>query len=272
MTIRLLKALVGSSALRCIDAETVRLTFCGASGELSRSVEVPLALYRRMMVDGLLSKARDGRVSVSAEGRGWLRRALSHGDAFTEQHRETVRTTASDGEGAASAVTIDLSESPLAWLASRRRADGCSWISATQLAAGERLRRDDTCGWLMARVTADWSDNPHRAGKWSGGRGGIEDLSDAALDARDRVHRALSDVGPELCGVLVDVCCELQGLEALERRHAWPARSAKLALSGLARHYGLEEGVTGPECGRMRHWGGQDYRPRIGVAGDGEAP
>lgn len=67
---------------------------------------------------------------------------------------------------------------------------------------------------------------------------------------------------PELAGVAVDVCCFAKGLETVERKRQWPARSAKLmlrtALLVLARHYAL------PPVGKSRsrhHWGAEDYRP-----------
>ncbi len=85
------------------------------------------------------------------------------------------------------------------------------------------------------------------------------------------MRRALAAVGPELSGVLVDVCCELQGLEGVERKHGWPARSGKLvlrlALSGLARHYGLSGTAQGPETATTRHWGEDGYRPRMDAPG-----
>ena len=89
-----------------------------------------------------------------------------------------------------------------------------------------------------------------------------------ALAARLRFDRAMRAVGPELAGVLVDVCCFLKGLETVEREHQWPARSAKLvlrlALESLARHYGLSEAATGLERARgIRQWGADGYRPRI---------
>ena len=42
--------------------------------------------------------------------------------------------------------------------------------------------------------------------------------------------RALDAVGPELSQVLVDICCELKGLEEAERSHDWPQRAGKVVL------------------------------------------
>ena len=97
-------------------------------------------------------------------------------------------------------------------------------------------------------------------------------MLDSAAAAAERVRRALSSVGPELSGVLIDVCCHLKGLEEAERAAGWPQRSAKivlqLALTRLARHYGLETHPspnTGGARGAVRHWGSVDYRPQIDV-------
>jgi hypothetical protein len=87
----------------------------------------------------------------------------------------------------------------------------------------------------------------HFAPSGSHGRSGPRpdslEVNEQALAAKQRFLRALDAVGPELSGILVDVCCLWRGLEAAERSLGWPQRSGKLvlqiALTRLARHYGL---------------------------------
>ena len=103
------------------------------------------------------------------------------------------------------------------------------------------------------------------------GPGGKADLSDAALSARHRVEGAINAVGPELSGILIDVCCFLKGLETVEHERGWPARSAKIvlktALAVLARHYEPQPASDGGKSS-IRHWGGQGYRPSLGDISD----
>jgi hypothetical protein len=147
-------------------------------------------------------------------------------------------------------------ESPLARLASRKGADGQPFLAAHEVAAGERLRAEFTRGGLLPSITQRW-DATTRSG---GGGAGPADLSDAALDCRRRVERAVAAVGPELSGVLLDVCCFLKGTERVEAERQWPARSAKLmlktGLAALARHYGyVHEGASGRSAIRSWHGG-----------------
>jgi len=68
-------------------------------------------------------------------------------------------------------------------------------------------------------------------------------LRDEVLAAKQRVMRALMAVGPETSGVLVDICCELKGLEEVEKTNGRPQRAGKvvlqIALTPLAKHPGL---------------------------------
>ena len=160
-------------------------------------------------------------------------------------------------------VEINPDESPLAMLYRRKNPKGVSFITENEFLAGERLRADFTRGSLMPSVTMRWDNS---AGGRRSGPGGMAELTDMALASRMRVERALEAVGPELNGVLVDVCCFLKGLETVERERRWPARSAKMLLkAGLAvlhRHYNphLERA---PAVGTILHWGTNDYRPHI---------
>jgi uncharacterized protein DUF6456 len=97
------------------------------------------------------------------------------------------------------------------------------------------------------------------------------DLQESIASARERVRRALATVGPELAGVLIDVCCHLKGLEEAEREAGWPQRAGKvvlgLALTRLARHYGIGPMAAAATQRRapVRHWGADDYRPLFEV-------
>lgn len=158
-------------------------------------------------------------------------------------------------------------EAPIAWLSRRRDADGTPMISAAQRSAGERLAADFWHAHLAPRVTADWSGTATSQRQCRAAPDAVATLSDRVMAARTRVNRALAAVGPELADILLDVCCHEVGLEAAGKAHGWPARSAKvvlqLALTRLARHYGLIASDPASGAGRVRHWGGDDYKPTL---------
>ncbi|ATQ70450.1 DUF6456 domain-containing protein [Methylosinus trichosporium] len=158
---------------------------------------------------------------------------------------------------------VNEGESPLAWLARRKDRDGRPFLAPEQVEAGERFRRDMTQAQLLQRVTADWEASAGRAG----GVGGAP-VAEVAIDARRRVSRAFDAVGPDLAGLVADVCGYLKGLELVESERGWPHRSAKvvlkIALERLALHYGLGGEARGPErARRLLHWGAEDYRPQL---------
>ena len=153
-------------------------------------------------------------------------------------------------------VVVDQNESPLVWLARRRGRDGRAMVEPHQLQAGERLRAEFTRAHLMPRTTSNWS-NPVPSDRRSGGKR-TDFQADTVIAARQRVHHALDEVGPEFAGLLVDICCFLKGLEVAEHERGWPARSAKivlqLALERLARHYGYAASTSGHARPQVRTW------------------
>jgi len=216
--------------------------------------DVDASLLKAALARGLLADKvpQGGSVTASAarsagsvprrtyaptpEGRAALKRWLSDPDsAFQDQHRTLL--PGSDPE--MGAMTVNAQESPLAALARIKARDGSLFLESCHVEAGERLRVDFTRGQMQPSLGQRWE--PVRLGRQSGTPGGAAEMSEAALAARMRVERALADVGPELSGVLLDVCCFLKGLAEVERERQWPARSAKLmlrtALAALARHY-----------------------------------
>lgn len=176
-------------------------------------------------------------------------------DRFRAQHLVLAQRQIVTEDGHTN-VVVDETESPLSWLASRRGRDGRALIEVHQLEAGERLRADFTRANLMPRITSDWS-NPSVGRRAKGGER-ADLLTNTIIASRQCVHHALDAVGPEFAGLLVDVCCFLKGLEAIERERAWPSRSGKvvlqLALDRLARHYGYAARACGPARSQLRAW------------------
>ena len=219
------------------------------------AISVDRAVLKAGVSSGVVTLRRD-RLSLSDAGRARLRR-LASPDPYAGQHR-VVTAVSIEGPGGAAKAHGNHSESPLSMLRNRKDASGAPIIGEAAFKAGERLRADYTIGNLMPSIGVNWNI----AGSGSRSNGVIE-ITDAALAARQRVEQALAAVGPELCGVLVDVCCYLKGLELVERERQWPARSAKLilktALAALDRHYHpAARERTRP---RIIHWGTEDYRP-----------
>ena len=181
--------------------------------------------------------------------------------------RLTAHRPPRPGEGPHAKPGLNVAESPLAWLRSRRGKDGAPLISETQFLAGERLRMDFERAMLNRRVTTNWD----LAGAGSRADNRAAEASDQALAARERYLRALDSAGPELGGILAQVCCLSAGLEQAERALNLPQRSGKavlgLALTALARHYGFIEG-PGRGTAQLLNWGLADYRPSIPPAGE----
>lgn len=205
-----------------------------------------------------------GELHLSNAGVAFARRSSAPTEPFRAQHAMLENRIVEMPAGRQK-VTANVNESPLSKLAYRRNRNGEPFLTATEFRAGERLRADFTRGQIMPRVGMNWQRVA--VSERRGGAGGMAELTDAALAARQRVEQALAAIGPELADVTVDICCFLKGLELVETERGWPVRSAKVvlktALAALARHYEPRGGASSRER-RILHWGAADYRPRVG--------
>jgi hypothetical protein len=170
---------------------------------------------------------------------------------FGDQHRAIVTRIEAQPEGE-QVLRVNLREDPLALL--QRQKDGFArdFIGAAAIEAGTRLARDMRLGKIEPRMNVDLT----RVSVDGGAAGGLIALPEAAMEARERVRRALGAVGPDHADILMDVCGFSRGLEQIESARRLPARSAKLwlglALRSLARHYGIDDEARGKTRASIR--------------------
>ncbi|KQS77446.1 hypothetical protein ASG25_03530 [Rhizobium sp. Leaf384] len=226
---------------------------------------VPPAALGRAVALGLVGGPdKAGYYRLLPPAVAFLKRALADPqDAFAGQHRHMASASVETAAGR-QAVEINLAESPLAHIGRLKEKSGRPFLPPEALEAGQRLHRDFTRAQLQPRMTMAYEPRLSTRTKGSGGGG---EIADSALAARSRVACALEAIGPELCGVAIDVCGFEKGLETVERERQWPARSAKLllraALMALARHYAPPP----PAQTRRTHaWGADGFRPDLGGA------
>ena len=116
-------------------------------------------------------------------------------------------------------VTVNLAESPLAWLHARGH------LSDRLYAAGEQLRSDYERAQLGPNVTMRWDPVRIRGNSPRG-----LNQTERHLAARQRFDGAIAAAGKGLEDVLWRVVCACESLPDAERALEWPARSGKLVL------------------------------------------
>lgn len=262
---RILRRLNETGACLAIaqDMENAVIVRDMPDGQALRTAVVPRPLAEALALKDWLEGSGKGRISryrISSTGRAALKRFLAEDEAkrmaaddvtspFHAQHGDhQTKTVGKDGKR--KRVRYNAVESPLQSLSRRKDASGEPFLSADLVAAGERLREDFELAHLGPRITQNWERFLTSGARGSfnpaGGAGG----SDAA---RERVSKALSDLGPGLGDVVLRCCCFLEGMEVAEKRMGWAARSGKvvlrIALFRLKRHYDEIEGNWSPMIG-----------------------
>lgn len=223
---RILRQMSGGAVLL---GDAGRYVLVQPGGKAGAAVEQALVGY--LVSQGLISAGADRVYRMSAAGTACLARGrTATPDRFAAQHRIMIDAEIAE-PGAVRRYRINACAAPLVFLHQR------GLISASERDAGERLQRDFYLAQMAPRLGVNW-DAPVQSGRSAPGA-----VPEMVLAAKQRVRQALKAVGPELAGVLLDLCCTERGLEETEKSRGWPRASAKivfrLALAGLARHYGL---------------------------------
>jgi Domain of unknown function (DUF6456) len=132
-------------------------------------------------------------------------------------------------------VTVNLAESPLAWLHTYGH------LNERQFLAGEKLRSDYEIAGLGQRTTMIWEHMPVSCGKRTAS--GPANPTDRMLNAKGRFDGGLAVLGRDLSDVAWRVICAGETVPLAEKSMGWPARSGKLvlriALDRLADYYRL---------------------------------
>ena len=240
-----MRGAIGAQGRQVMEAMEAGRSFRrGESGWKAGALAAPDSLVGDLARRDLV-RVVDGRLELTAVGRGWSARA-ARPDMPNRLLAE--RALPQDGEGRAPemegkprrarSVTVNLAESPLGWLVAR------GLVSTRQFDAGERLRHDWEMAGLAPRVTMRWDEAPPSSGRR--GPGAAIDPGLAQIAAKRRFEAAVTAIGAGMNDVAWRVICGGEGLEAAEQALGWPRRAGKLvllmALDRLADHYGLALG------------------------------
>jgi len=221
-----------------------------AQGAGTRTAVVDVAVAQAMALNDWIACDAPGRICryrITGVGRGALQRMLAGLENRARTRTETGMAeeqapyTVSGGGGSEEDAQSGRgrscrAESPILLLARRKDKDGQPFLDTGMVRAGERLREDFELAQIGPRVTGNW-DRVLTGGV----SGGVSGGGAGPVAARDRVRRALEDLGPGLSDVALRCCCYMEGLEQAEKRLGWSARSGKIvlriALQRLQAHY-----------------------------------
>ena len=262
---RFLRRLSEPGSFLLVTPETAKGgIFCAANDHRKPIAMLPVSIAVEFLREGWIKVFQRGiasiRYRVTEDGRSFLKRLLLEdtlkrqpaagfaevATPFLAQHQlPGERSVINPATGRPQMLKVNLGEDPIGWLARRKGADGQPFLTPDEVDAGERLRTDFEVAQMGPSIGQDWRRFLVPGDRLAGSpisRG----PSEGPMAARDRVAKALSDLGPGLADSALRVCCFLEGLEACERRMGWSARSGKvvlkIALQRLSQHYSL--GVT----------------------------
>lgn len=176
-------------------------------------------------------------------GGGWVKRSAQT-ELPSPQHGAPGRIEGEraimDPDGRLTLRRANLGESPIAWLARRKDAEGRPWLTPAEIAAGERLRLDAELAQAGPSLTMRWDALPRTGGSGSSAR---VEPGDRTLAAGRRAAQALDALDHRTRALVQQVCIREGSLQLAEQEAGFRRREGKMALKcglrRLADHYGI---------------------------------
>jgi len=215
------------------------------NGRVQRGTAVDRSIAQAMALKDWIRCKTPGRVSryqITAEGRAELAQLLDceahFGCGVNESpQRDQARQLTALAARPLRRARFSTQESPIAMLARRKGKGGQPFLTQDLVAASERLREDFELSQIGPSVAQNW-DHFLTAGISSEGQ---QICHSSASGAQQRLQTALQLLGEGLADVALRCCCYQDGMESVEKRLGWPARSGKvvlrIALIKLRDHY-----------------------------------
>jgi len=214
---------------------------------------LPISEVEKLVSSGILVLKGD-KCFASDAAAAWLKRQLSDGPGFGEQHRQIEKSS----EG----LCLNLRESALRILATKTKGKP-AFLLPHHLAAANRIHMLLMRTQMIQRTTMSY--DPGRVGGKNSGSFVAHDLADSAVDAKKQLFKLLEMLPADCAGVIMDVCGFQKGLQLIEAERQWPRRSAKLilriGLEQLAVQFGLSYVATGVKSTEPRSWMQPGSRP-----------
>lgn len=264
-TLRALKALLEPNAVLVIaaqveDAVVVRMVSGAAPVRLcvlDRPVAEALALRELIAGDTV---GRITRYRITTAGRTEATRLMA--EAESKRAANTGRAEDADAEddlfdvgagGGASGTPARRgrkrsigAESPLDVLSRRQRRDGKPWLTSDLVGAALRFRETYELARIGGRLTQDW--DALVCGRIEGRRAtGSGGGATRRMEADENLAAAIRALGPDLAETVILSVCQEHGMETVEQRLDYPARSGKLALRIALRRLALHYREAGSE-------------------------
>lgn len=253
-TLRTLKALMEPKTILVIAdgvEDAVVVHDAGGDRPVRRAVvgrDVAEALALRGYIEGRQT-GRLARYTITATGRAEASRRMAEQESQRASNRGKAEDAGEEendnrmaGEtGSARSRRSPGTDAPLHVLARRNRSDGGAWLPPELVAAALRFRESWEIAQIGGGLTRDWEALV--AGRLAEGRGvaGPQGAPTRRLEAEEALSAAIRALGPDLAETVLLGVCQEQGMEDIEKRLAFPARSGKIvlriALRMLARHY-----------------------------------